>query len=293
MAFVCVHPPLVEPVSLSELKDMLRIDTSDTSQDDVLASLNTAARAYCETITQRKFVQQTWTLLLDFFPGTIDQRFAGAKVSSPFVSGPNALMVGIRYAIILPCPPVQEVDSFTFCSSNGETTDMKNGSTDPNDWGFVLDTLSQPARVMPVFGQMWPVAQVIGNALALTYTSGYASPVEVAITANSATLGDATFTAANVGQPISIPGAGINGTTLSTVIQSVDGGVGTVRDMPKTAGTFTSLLVNYGNPSHWELVKTSIKVLVNAWYVNRLPSYDLAARDAIRALLMPVCDKRF
>jgi hypothetical protein len=293
MAFVCVAPPLIEPVSLSELKDMLRLDNSDTLQDDVLASLNTAARAYCETITQRKFVQQTWALYLDFFPGTMEQRFASAKISSPFVSGANALLAGIRYGIILPCPPVQQLNSFTFTAANGDTSDLMNGSTDPADWSFALDTLSQPARLMPLFGQFWPVAQVRPNAVSVTYTTGYASAVQVSVTANSTSLTNATFTSGNIGQAISIPGAGANGTTLSTVIQSVSGGAGTVRDMPKTAGTFTALLVNYGNPSHWELLKTSIKVLVNAWFVNRLPSYDFAARDAIRALLMPICDKRF
>lgn len=293
MAFVCINPPLVEPVSLSELKDMLRIDPSDTSQDDVLSSLNAAARAYCETITQRKFVQQTWALYLDFFPGYIDLKLAGQRVSSPFVSGSNAVLVGIRYAIALPCPPVQQLNTFTFIDANGDQSDMMNGSSNPSDWNFVLDTQSQPARVMPIFGEMWPVAQVIANALTLTYTMGYASTVRVSTTANSATLGTATFTSANIGQPLSIPGAGAYGTTLNTVIQSVASGVGTVRDIPQTAITETALLVNHGIPSHWELLKTGIKVLVNAWFVNRLPSYDAAARDAVRALLMPVCDKRF
>ena len=81
---------------------MLRLDQSDTSQDDVLTALNMAARSFCETITHRRFVQQTWRLLMDFFPGYIDLKLAGQKVSSPFVSGSNAVLVGIRYAIVLP-----------------------------------------------------------------------------------------------------------------------------------------------------------------------------------------------
>jgi hypothetical protein len=273
---------------------MLRIDQADTSQDDVLNSLNMAARVYCETVTQRKFVEQQWSLQMDFFPGYIDLKLAGQRVSSPFVSGSNAVLVGIRYAIVPPCPPVRSLDAFTYINANGDVTDMMNGSQNPLDWNFVLDIESQPARVMPIFGEMWPVAQVIANALTLTYTMGYASPVTVSTTADSSALGTATFTSENVGQPVSIPGAGANGTTLNTVIQSVTSGVGTVRDVPQeTVSAETALLVDFGNTSHWELIKTAIKVLVNAWFVNRLPSYDAAARDAIRALLMPICDKRF
>jgi hypothetical protein len=293
MALICTSPPLVEPVSLGELKDMLRIDQGDTSQDNLLMGLNTAARSWCETITQRRFVQQTWSLYLDFFPGYIDMKLAGQKVSSPFVSGSNAVLVGIRYAIVLPYPPVQNFVSFTYINASGDVTDMMNGQPNtPADWNFVLDTASQPARIMPLFGQMWPVAMVIANALKLQYTVGYASPVAVSTTSGSNVLGTATFTSANVGQPISIPGAGRNFTSLNTIIQSVSGSVATLGDTPTTTGTATALLVDNGNPAHWELLKTAVKVLVNAWFVNRLPSFDAAARDAVTALLVPVMDKR-
>jgi hypothetical protein len=295
MALLCTQPPALEPVSLSELKDMLRIDPSDTTQDDVLMGLNSAARAWCETVTQRRFVQQTWQLTLDFFPGYIDMKLAGQKVSSPFVSGSNAVLVGIRYAIVLPYPPVFNFETFTYIAANGDTVDMFNGSDNPADWAFQLDTLSQPARVMPIFGQMWPVAKVVANALQMTFTVGYATPISVVTSANVAVLGGAyDFTAANVGQPISIIGAGANGTTLNTVISSVSGSTASVRDIPSTtlsSGT-PALLVNNGIAAHWELLKSAIKVLVNAWFVNRLPSYDAASRDAVKALLMPVCDVR-
>ena len=97
---------------MQELKDMLRMDQGDASQDDVLTTLEVAARAWCETLTQRRFVQQTWALMMDFFPGYIDMNLAGQKVSSPFVSGSNAVLVGIRYAILLPYPPVQSLVAF-------------------------------------------------------------------------------------------------------------------------------------------------------------------------------------
>jgi hypothetical protein len=295
MALICTSPPLIEPVSLCELKDMLRLDQGDSSQDDVLTTLNVAARSWCETITQRRFVEQSWTLMMDFFPGYIDMKLNGQKVSSPFVSGSNAVLVGIRYAMALPYPPVREVVEFTYQDANGTTTDMFNGSQDPNDWSFVQDVNSQPARLMPLFGQMWPVARVIANAVSTTYKVGYATPIQVTTTAGVATLGTATLSTTNIGQPISIPGAGRYGGTLNTIIQSVDGGVATLRDLPQTALSHpaSALLVDHGSPQHWELIRVAIKFLVNSWFVERLPSFDDKTRDCIAAILGPVMDRRF
>ena len=289
MALLCINPPLVEPVSLPELKDMLRLDQGDNSQDDVLMSLNVAARGWCETITQRRFVQQTWALYMDFFPGYIDSKLSGQRVSSPFVSGSNAVLIGIRYALALPYPPVQRVDVFNYQDANGNVTDMVAGTD------YSEDLLSQPARLTPPFGSMWPVARVVVNALEVDYTVGYASPIEATVTAGSTTIGTAIFTPSNVGQTISIPGAGRNGGCLNTLIKSVDGsGHGTLRDLPLTtlSQSTTGLIVDHGIPAHWELIKAAIKVLVNAWFINRIPSFDAAQRDCIAAVLGPVMDKR-
>src|ERR1700733_11358885 len=100
MGLILITPPAVEPVSLSELKEFLKVDPTDTTQDNVLATLAMAARSWCEVFTARRFVQQTWALFMDFFPGYIDLKISGSKVSSPFVSGSNAVLVGIRYAIV-------------------------------------------------------------------------------------------------------------------------------------------------------------------------------------------------
>jgi len=290
MALVCINPPLVEPVTLAELKEMLRMDTGDTSQDAVLAGLNAAARGWCETICHRRFVRQTWRLLMDFFPGYIDLKLAGQKVSSPFVSGSNAVLVGIRYAIVLPYPPVQAIEAFAYLNANGTETDLVS-----TPGSFVQDLDSQPARLAPPFGQMWPVARVVPNAVRVDYRLGYASPVTVTASTSSTATASPAFTAAHVGRPLSIPGAGPNRGTLNTVIQSVDGsGNATLRDQPAAdVSAIAALLVDYGNPAHWELVKLAIKFLVNSWYVKRMPSFDAATRDVIKALLSPATDLRF
>ena len=367
MALLCTAPPLLEPVQLSELKLMLRVDSGDTTQDDVINGLALAARGWCETVTQRRFVQQTWQLSQDYFPGYIDSKIAGSRISSPFVSGANALLVGIRYAFQLPFPPVQTLNSFTYQDANGGLTSMVQGpfnissvsnvtgqpvvvttstahnlitnagvtfannanlltllAGNPNQtvivltpttfsiqyvvgtgttitgtgtvtgYNFVLDLLSQPARLTPVFGTVWPVARVTTNAVQLSYTLGYASVISVTTTASSATLGTATFTSANVGQPVYIPGAGVSGGSLNTIIQSVSGGVPTLRDLPSTtiSSPVSALLVNFGTPVHFELVRTAIKFLVSNWFVRRLPSFDKDIRESLEAILSPCMDKR-
>src|SRR5581483_698888 len=105
---------------------------------------NMAARIWCEVYTQRRFVKQTWRLLMDFFPGYIDLKLAGQKVSSPFVSGSNAVLVGIRYAILLPYPPVASLVSFTYQDANGQVTNMVTG---PATIAAVTNSEAQPIAI--------------------------------------------------------------------------------------------------------------------------------------------------
>jgi len=307
--------------------------------------------------------------MTDFFPGYIDMKIAGQKVSSPFVSGANAILVGIRYCFQLPYPPVQALVSFNYQNANGQVTSEQQGPTviasisnpsgnpivigcatnhnlisgstvtiagnaalvtallnqpsqvvtvvDPvtlqfngslgtgsgiagggtvTGLNFILDLQSQPARLTPVFGQMWPVARVVVNAVQITYQVGMATPIGISCASGSAALGGyVSFTAANVGQPISIPGAGPNGGCLNTIIASVSAGVASLRDLPQASrnapgsGAPNALLVNYGSPANWETVKTAIKFWVNASFVNRTPTGQQldAMKRTVRSILGP------
>lgn len=289
MALTLITPPAVEPVSISELKEFLRVDQFDTSQDNVLLTLGMAARNWCETFTARRFVQQTWRLYMDFFPGFVDTKVVGSKVSSPFVSGANAILVGIRYAVLLPYPPCQSIVSFAYQNANGSVTNL---TTDE----YVQDFASNPARLTPLFGQMWPVARVVVNAIEIDYVCGYAVPITVSlsVTGDPTTVLGYTFAATDVGRPITIPGAGGAGCMLNTVIASVTSGVGKLRDPALTeTRNATALLVNApnGNPSHWEMFKAGIKLLVAHWYENRVPD-ESDVPMSVKAVLYPTRDMR-
>lgn len=64
--FVLKTAPTVEPVTLTEIKDFLRIDHDD--EDTLLSSLIVAARNYAEDYQNRPLITQTWHLWLEDFP---------------------------------------------------------------------------------------------------------------------------------------------------------------------------------------------------------------------------------
>jgi hypothetical protein len=292
MALECISPPVVEPVSLAELKEFLRLDAGDTSQDGTITELALDARAWCETFTARRFVKQGWRLSMDFFPGYIDLKLAGTKVSSPFVSGSNAVLVGIRYAVVLPYPPVRSIDLFQYQDGNGHTTAMVDGVD------FIKDLRSNPARLTPPFGQMWPVARVVVNAIELDYTLGYAQPIQVNTNGSTVTAAGSPpnylFQATDLGRPIWIPGAGTGGKDLNTILSAVTGApasTATLRDASGTAvNGVTALLVNAGIPAHWPKIKRGIKVMTFDSYYRRSPRAQ--TEDTVQRILYPVRDLR-
>lgn len=298
MALILITPPAVEPVSLPELKEYLRMDPGDDSQDVTIQGLAMAARSWAEVFTGRRFVKQTWRLLMDFFPGYIDLKLAGQRTSSPFVSGSNAVLVGIRYAIVLSFPPVRSIVSFVYQDANGNVTVM-----DPSS-GYVADIESNPARLTPPFGQMWPVARVVVNAVQIDYELGYAQPLTVSSgiasppDPNLITASGYTFGAGDVGRPISIAGAGPNGDILNTIVSAISSppdANASLRDAPTgDIQNAAALIVNAanGNPAHWEMIKAGIKMLVAEWF-KRQGGSEGTIPPSVKMVLWPVRDLRF
>lgn len=140
MALTLVTAPAAEPLTLAEAKDQLRVDHS--VEDDLITALIVAARQKAETITRRAFVTQTWDLTLDKFP--------------VWCNGP----------IEVPLGQLQSVDSFTFIDADGTTQTL-------DDALYKVDTVSEPGRIVPVYGQSWPVTRCEINAVTIRFTAGY------------------------------------------------------------------------------------------------------------------------
>lgn len=148
--------PSAEPVSLAEARNHLRIDSDMTDDDALIGMLVSAARRYAEMYTGRSFITQGWRLVLDAFPrGGFSQM---AQVCAPY-SLPD-------YAIQLERGTVQSVASIQYLDMSGtwQTMPLQN---------YVAETSGCPARITPVFGQIWPITLPQIGSVKVDYTAGY------------------------------------------------------------------------------------------------------------------------
>ncbi len=66
MTPLALTPPALEPVSLAQARDFLRLDA--TTEDELLATLITAARLLIEASAGRMLIAQHWRVVLDRWP---------------------------------------------------------------------------------------------------------------------------------------------------------------------------------------------------------------------------------
>ena len=143
MPLQLVTPPAEEPVSIIDAKLHLRVDFDE--DDTLIASLISASRQAAETLTGCQFVTARWKLLLDGFP---------------------------RCAITLPKCPVQSVLAINYLDMNAVLQTMPAST-------YTVDTACEPARITPVFGQIWPLALPQIGAVTVTFDAGYGAPSDV------------------------------------------------------------------------------------------------------------------
>jgi uncharacterized phiE125 gp8 family phage protein len=137
--------PAVEPVTLSEAKAHLRVDT--TADDAYISSLISAAREWCEQYLDRSLVHTQWVMRFDKFPpdGTMD--------------------------IELPRPPMATSGTaaavaLTFTYENGTTATYSTAS-------YRVDRDGVPGTVKTLYGQTWPPHLQDDNAISVTWWGGY------------------------------------------------------------------------------------------------------------------------
>jgi uncharacterized phiE125 gp8 family phage protein len=139
-----VTGPTEEPITLDEAKDHLRVDGTD--EDALIMGLIKAARVQCELHSRRRFVTQTWELGLACWPAE---------------------------AIVLPGPPLQSVTWLKYTTSAGVQMTLASGD-------YVVDTLSEPGRVLLGYGKCWPTVTLQpGPAIRVRYVAGYGAPYVV------------------------------------------------------------------------------------------------------------------
>lgn len=143
--------PSTEPVTLAEARVHLRLTADDsTAEDGLITRLIADARRRAESLTGRSFVTQSWRLVLDAFP----------------------------HCIVLERGDVQQIDSLTYRDTAGVTQTVTWGAASNSvqrstDGTLVADLTGGTARIMPAFGNVWPIAIPEIGAIAVTYTAGY------------------------------------------------------------------------------------------------------------------------
>ena len=153
MPLQLVTPPTQEPVSLIDAKLHLRVDFDE--DDTLIASLISAARQAAETLTGRQFTTARWKQVLDCFPGP---SLMGVPVGQSF-SLPG-------HAILLPKCPVQSVVSINYLDMASVLQTMPAST-------YTVDAACEPARITPVFGQIWPICLPQIGAVSVTFDAGY------------------------------------------------------------------------------------------------------------------------
>ena len=129
--------PAVEPISLSEAKNHLRIDGSD--EDTYLATIITAARRYCEQYCNRAFITQTW------------------------IQYPTKFSNGMKLSI----NPVQSVSSITYYDVDGNSQTLNSSQ-------YQVDLSDDICRVYEAVNVDFPDTQDEKiNPITITYISGY------------------------------------------------------------------------------------------------------------------------
>lgn len=141
MPLITVTPPAVEPVTLAEAREWVRLESDDTANTNVLTLLIQAMREYAENLTGRAFVQRTLQLNLDGWP------YCGE--------------------IELPCPPLVSVTSVKY-------TDQDEVLQTLDSTLYQVDDVCEPGRIVQAWSAAaWPVAIAIPNSVRVLYVAGY------------------------------------------------------------------------------------------------------------------------
>ena len=122
-----VTAPTVEPITLPEAKQHLRVDVAD---DDTLITIYiVGAREACEAFIRGKLITQTWEVELDAFPTD----------NSP---------------ILIPVEPLASVQSVTWADQANNATTMTPGTN------YLVDTDHEPGRLVLPPNTAWPGASL-------------------------------------------------------------------------------------------------------------------------------------
>lgn len=151
--------PVSEPVTLSDVKDYLRID--GTADDSLISDMIAGARDMVEKYLKRALITQTWKLTLDTFPASRGRRYDSYN---GVMDVPQMEYYDYGDSINLAKLPIQSISSIV-------TYDTANTSSTYAASNYTLDSAS--GRIFLNDGSVWPTDLRERAAIEITYVAGY------------------------------------------------------------------------------------------------------------------------
>jgi uncharacterized phiE125 gp8 family phage protein len=143
-------PPAIEPVTLAEAKQHLRVDIAD--DDTYIEALIVAARQYAEEYLDRALISQQLAMRMDTFP----------------------------YEFELPRPPMATsgtltTTAVTYALDPGSASTAVPTTTTLSTSQYRVDRDDTPGRIRTVYNGTWPSHLSDPNAVTVTWWAGYGS----------------------------------------------------------------------------------------------------------------------
>lgn len=130
---------MAEPISIFDAKAHLRVEHA--AEDGLIGDYIAAARAHVENLTSRTLVT---TSRIDYFDVWADE-------------------------LVLTWAPTTAVGSVKYVATDGTLTTLDSAV-------YRVDLASLRARITLEYGQVWPDARLVQNAIQINYTTGGAAP---------------------------------------------------------------------------------------------------------------------
>ncbi len=137
MSLTMLSAPAVEPISVAEAKEHLRVD--GTTEDTLISSLIMTSRLHIEAALSLALITQTWRQTLDRWPK----------------SG----------QVHIPLRPLQAVTEIRVYDGNGGSAVMPSAD-------YIVDVAGNPGRVVPT-GVVWPTPGQKAAGIEIAFTAGY------------------------------------------------------------------------------------------------------------------------
>jgi uncharacterized phiE125 gp8 family phage protein len=248
-------PPTVEPLSLQEAKDHLRLDGD--MEDTHISALIAAARGWVEGFWGRQLAAATFKLTLDAFPTD-------------------------NGAITLPSPPLIAVTSIAYVDTNGTTQTLSTSD-------YTVDSESEPARIVPAYGEDWPDTREQVNAVAVTYRAGYAAPFTAVAATDVCTITGRTLADTDIVRLSNSGGTLPAGLSANTDYYVRDYSSQTFKLAASSGGSAINI-TDAGTGTHFVGVVPgkalqAMKLLIGHWYENR---ESVAVEQGVTVVKVPM-----